>query len=68
MVSPATLETFSAEIRQANLIVSPITLEDMRQKETFFGFSKKHNLGISQAVITKKIKQAYQDGLFNPSN
>ncbi|TMN93488.1 hypothetical protein CWB72_02325 [Pseudoalteromonas phenolica] len=59
MVSPAMLKTFSAEIEQANLIVSPIALEEMRNKETFFGISKMHKLKLKQTDILSKINQAY---------
>lgn len=64
MVSPAMIDTFSKEIQEANLKVSPIALEEMRNKETFFGFSKVNKLGITEAEIQQKVLQAYQSGYF----
>ena len=62
MVSQAMLETFSAEIEQANLIVSPIALEEMRNKETFFGISKK--IKMKHTEVIKTVEQAYDRGAF----
>ena len=64
MVSPATLETFSKEISEAQLTVSPIELEEVRNKETAFGFSKSHNLGLSEQEIIAKVSTAYKQGRF----
>jgi len=64
MVSPAMITSFSDEINAANLKVSPIALEEMRNKQTFFGFSKKNKLGIDEAEIQKKISEAYKTGYF----
>lgn len=65
MVSPAMLSTFSSEIDAANLKISPIALEELRSKETSFGFSKKNKLGIKEAKIKQKVNSAYQAGYFD---
>lgn len=65
MVSPATLDTLSKELNDANLKASPIELEELRNKETAFGFSKKHNLGLSNQEIIDKVDIAYKQGRFN---
>lgn len=65
MLSPANLQTFAKEIREAKLTVSPITLEEMRNKVTAFGFSKAHNIALSDQEILTKIDQAYRQGRFN---
>jgi polar amino acid transport system substrate-binding protein len=44
MLSPALLENLSDEINSAKLTVSPISLEELRHNETYFGFSKRHKL------------------------
>ena len=65
MVSPANLETLSKEISNTGLKVSPITLEELRDKETAFGFSKAHKLGLSNNEIVEKVEAAYKQGRFN---
>ncbi len=65
MVSPATLATLSTELSDTKLKVSPIELEEMRNKETAFGFSKKHKLGLSNKEIIVKVSEAYKQGRFN---
>jgi len=64
MASPAMIKLMAKEIEENNLVVSPIELEDYRSKETPFGFSKKHKLGMSDLEIKEKIKDAYQQGRF----
>jgi polar amino acid transport system substrate-binding protein len=64
MVSPATIETLSKELSDANLTVSPIELNEMRNKETAFGFSKSHKLGLTNKEIIEKVSLAYQQGRF----
>lgn len=64
MVSPATITTFSKEISDIKLNVSPIELEDMRNKETAFGFSKQHKLGLSDQEIINTVMTAYKQGRF----
>ena len=64
MVSPATFETFSKEISEAKLKVSPIRLEDVRNKETAFGFSKYHQLNLDEQEIIKRVVTAYKQGQF----
>lgn len=66
MVSPALLEMFAKDIKNANLKISPITLEELRNKETFFGFSKKRTK--EQALIIKKVTRAYHNGFFEVNN
>ncbi|WP_372765959.1 substrate-binding periplasmic protein [Pseudoalteromonas sp.] len=68
MVSPAMINSFSKEIKEADLKVSPIALEEMRNKETFFGFSKLHKLEMKEADIKQKIYDAYQSGYFAHQN
>jgi len=65
MVSPASITTFSKEINDAKLNVSPIKLSEMRNKETAFGFSKLHKLGLGNQEIIDKVQTAYQQGRFN---
>jgi polar amino acid transport system substrate-binding protein len=65
MVSTATIETLSKELNDANLTVSPIKLSEMRNKETAFGFSKYHKLGLTNKEIIEKIQAAYKQGLFD---
>jgi len=64
MASPATLKTLSKELDDANLKVSPIKLSEMRNKETRFGFSKAHKLGLTNQEIINKVQLAYQQGRF----
>lgn len=66
MTSPILLESLSTEISDANLKISPIALDELRAKETPFGFSKKHQLNMSNDEIIEKIQQAYKKGLFIP--
>lgn len=65
MASPATIQALSKEISEANLNVSSIELEELRNKETAFGFSKAHRLGLTQEEIVTKVSSAYKKGLFN---
>lgn len=64
MVSPATLATFSKEIAEEKFIVSPMELEELRDKETSFGFSKAHQLTMTNQEIKDKVYAAYQQGRF----
>jgi polar amino acid transport system substrate-binding protein len=64
MVSPSMLKTLSKELNAGNLKVSPIKLSEMRNKETNFGFSKVHKLGLTNQEIINKVKTAYKQGLF----
>jgi len=65
MVSPVMLKTLSKELNTGNLKVSPIKLSEMRNKETKFGFSKKHKLGLNNQEIINKVQTAYKQGRFN---
>jgi len=65
LVSPAMLRTLSKELNADNLRVSPIKLSEMRNKETTFGFSKAHKLGLSNQEIIDKVDAAYKQGRFN---
>jgi polar amino acid transport system substrate-binding protein len=64
MVSPMMLNSLSKELDTSNLKVSPIKLSEMRNKETNFGFSKTHKLGLSNQEIIDKVHTAYKQGLF----
>jgi len=64
MLSPATIATLLKEISEAKLIVSPIKLEEMRNKVTSFGFSKSHKLGFTNEKIIEKVQAAYKQGRF----
>jgi len=64
MVSPVMLKTLSKELNAGNLKVSPIKLSEMRNKETNFGFSKAHKLGLSNQEIIDKVLTAYKQGRF----
>jgi len=65
LVSPAMLKTLSKQLNADNLKVSPIKLSEMRNKETTFGFSKAHKLGLSNQEIINKVDEAYKQGRFN---
>lgn len=64
MLNPVVLETLHEEINNAKLKVSPIALEELRNKKTFFGFSKHHKLELSDKELLYKVKSAYQKGAF----
>jgi polar amino acid transport system substrate-binding protein len=64
MVSPEALRTLSKELNTANLKISPIKLSEMRNKETNFGFSKAHKLGLNNQEIINKVQAAYKQGRF----
>jgi len=66
MTSPVLLESLSTEISKANLKISPIELDELRAKETPFGFSKKHQLNMTNEEIIEKIRTAYLNGQFQP--
>jgi polar amino acid transport system substrate-binding protein len=66
MTSPVLLESLSTEISNANLKISPIELDELRAKETPFGFSRKHQLNMSNEEIIEKIRTAYLSGQFQP--
>jgi len=66
MTSPVLLESLSTEISNANLKISPIELDELRDKETSFGFSKNHQLNMSNKEIIEKIRTAYLNGQFQP--
>jgi len=59
------LKTLSKQLNADNLKVSPIKLSEMRNKETTFGFSKAHKLGLSNQEIINKVDEAYKQGRFN---
>ena len=65
LVSPVMLKTLSEELNTENLKVSPIKLSEMRNKETNFGFSKLHKLGLSNQEIIDKVQKAYKKGRFD---
>lgn len=63
MFSPAFLQMYNKEIENAKLKVSPISLKEMRDKETFFGFSKK--IGLEHSLLKEKVTLAYKNGFFH---
>jgi len=65
MLSPLLLKNYSEEINNAKLKVSPISIEELRNNETFFGFSKFHKLNINNKDLIDKVTIAYQKGMFN---
>jgi polar amino acid transport system substrate-binding protein len=65
LVSPVMLKTLSEELNTENLKISPIKLSEMRNKETNFGFSKLHKLGLSSQEIIDKVHKAYKQGRFD---
>ena len=65
LVSPVMLKTLSEELNTENLKISPIKLSEMRNKETNFGFSKLHKLGLSNQEIIDKVQKAYKKGRFD---
>ena len=64
MTSPAMISLFAKEIKEANLKVSPIALEELRSKVTNFGFSKKHRLKLKDEEIIKQVVSAFYQGRF----
>jgi len=65
MISPVMLATLKEEINNADLKVSPIALEELRNKKTFFGFSKLNKINLSQTELINKVTTAYQQGIFD---
>ncbi|ALO41169.1 substrate-binding periplasmic protein [Pseudoalteromonas phenolica] len=66
MVSPEKFASLSKEQDLSALWISPITLDKTRAKETSFGFSKKHNLNMSNAELIRIVDKAYKAGVFKP--
>jgi len=64
MISPVMLATLTEEINNADLKVSPISLEELRNKKTFFGFSKLNKINFSHKELINKVTSAYQQGIF----
>ncbi|MBU2969177.1 transporter substrate-binding domain-containing protein [Pseudoalteromonas sp. C2R02] len=64
MISPAMLATLTEEINNADLKVSPIALEELRNKKTFFGFSKRNKINLKHRDLINKVTTAYQQGIF----
>jgi len=64
MISPVMLEALKEEINNADLKVSPIALEELRNKKTYFGFSKLNKINLSQTEVINKVTTAYQQGIF----
>ncbi len=64
MVSPVVLDTMSTEINAANLKVSPMSLAELRNKETFFGFSEQNKLNIEKDKLIDIVTTAYKNGRF----
>jgi len=64
MISPSMLDTFKDEIKNADLKVSPMALEELRNKKTFFGFSKLNKLKLSDENLINKVTTAYKKGAF----
>ena len=64
MISPAMLATLTEEINNADLKVSPIALEELRNKKTFFGFSKRNKINLKHTELINKVTTAYQQGIF----
>lgn len=65
MVSPEKFTSLSKQQDLSELWISPIELDENRNKETFFGFSKKHSLGLDKEALLGIIHDAYQNGQFN---
>ena len=64
MITPVTLTALTKEINNSDLKVSPITLEELRNKKTYFGFSKLNKINLSHAELINKVTTAYQQGIF----
>ena len=60
MISPVELTVLTEKINDADLKVSPIAIEEQRNKKTFFGFSKHNKINLSEAELIKKVTTAYQ--------
>tara|TARA_Y100000588_G_scaffold350951_1_gene402401 strand:- start:9 stop:725 length:717 start_codon:yes stop_codon:yes gene_type:complete len=66
MVSPEKFASLSKEQDLSTLWISPISLDKTRAKETSFGFSKKHNLDMSNEELVRIVDKAYKAGAFKP--
>jgi len=64
MISPVMLETLTVEINNTDLKISPILLDELRNKKTFFGFSKLNKLNLSHKALINKVTTAYKQGVF----
>lgn len=64
MISPVMLETLKEEIKNADLKISPMALEELRNKKTFFGFSKLNKLKLSNEKLVSEVTTAYEKGAF----
>lgn len=64
MISPVMLATLTEEINNADLKVSPIALEELRNKKTYFGFSKLNKINLSHTDLINKVTTAYRQGIF----
>lgn len=64
MISQVKLEALKKEIQNVNLNISPIALSELRNKKTFFGFSKLNKLNFSNKELVKIITNAYEQGVF----
>ncbi|MFD2166149.1 substrate-binding periplasmic protein [Thalassotalea euphylliae] len=64
MASQQVLDSHITDIKKAELKISPISLYELRAKETYFGFSKKHRLSLSDEEIAFKTLDAFKRGVF----
>jgi len=66
MTNPMMLDLHLSEIQRRALRVSPMSLDNERSKETYFGFSKKHNIDLEEEQIKLLISDAFKQGVFLP--
>lgn len=62
LVAHALLE----KIQAANLKTTEIKREGATSNISYFGFSKRHKIGLSEEQIISKVTHAFEQGLFNP--
>lgn len=67
LASPGVLSLHVKDITKNELAMSAIELDQHRSKVTYFGFSKKNTLQLSEQEITAAVKEAFENGVFKPS-
>lgn len=55
------------DIQKSELKISTMNFDEERAKETYFGFSKKNELGLTEEQVVKLVKQGFERGDFLPA-
>ena len=67
LANPDVLLLHVQDITKSELKTSAIELDKHRAKETYFGFSNKNELNMTEHEITSAVQIAFEQGLFSPS-